>query len=196
MRRSQGKANGKFSVLSSAGSVGCWATSHWDVTALLQKACGGRWCPVGTVQRLVSAAASVGDGRSPLGCITRVGRREGGRAPKVLKQSAALQKRQCRPKPARAQRAIGRRAGRFSKSRLWTVRALVYGPSARYDNGPTFLSPAAPVKAARRCLALCKPFEKGLSENFSRLRRFYLPLGGSHRTDRAKVLFVVLVLPN
>ena len=37
---------------------------------------GGRWCPVGTVQRLVSAAASVGDGRSPLGCITRAGRRE------------------------------------------------------------------------------------------------------------------------
>ena len=27
-------------------------------------------------QRLVSAAASVGDGRSPLGCITRAGRRE------------------------------------------------------------------------------------------------------------------------
>ena len=37
---------------------------------------GGRWCPVGTVQRLVSAAASVGDGRNPLGCITRAGRRE------------------------------------------------------------------------------------------------------------------------
>ena len=37
---------------------------------------GGRWCPVGTVQRLVSAAASVGAGRSPLGCITRAGRRE------------------------------------------------------------------------------------------------------------------------
>ena len=37
---------------------------------------GGRWCPVGTVQRSVSAAASVGDGRSPLGCITRAGRRE------------------------------------------------------------------------------------------------------------------------
>ena len=37
---------------------------------------GGRWCPMGTVQRLVSAAASVGDGRSPLGCITRAGRRE------------------------------------------------------------------------------------------------------------------------
>ena len=31
---------------------------------------------MGTVQRLVSAAASVGDGRSPLGCITRAGRRE------------------------------------------------------------------------------------------------------------------------
>ena len=50
MRRSQGKANIKFSVLSSAGSVGCWATSHWDVTALFQKACGGwgrapRSCP-------------------------------------------------------------------------------------------------------------------------------------------------------
>ena len=43
---------------------------------------GGRWCPVGTVQRLVSAAASVGDGRSPLGCITRVGRREGGGPPR------------------------------------------------------------------------------------------------------------------
>ena len=31
---------------------------------------------MGTVQRSVSAAASVGDGRSPLGCITRAGRRE------------------------------------------------------------------------------------------------------------------------
>ena len=35
------------------------ATSRWDVA-----------------QRPVSAAASVGDGRSPLGCITRAGRRE------------------------------------------------------------------------------------------------------------------------
>ena len=37
---------------------------------------GGRWCPVGTVQRLVSAAASVGAGRLPLADITRAGRRE------------------------------------------------------------------------------------------------------------------------
>ena len=44
----------------------------------------GRWCPVGTVQRLVSAAASVGDGRSPLGCITRGGSREGGQRPQGL----------------------------------------------------------------------------------------------------------------
>ena len=65
----------------SAGSVGRWATSHRDVAApkgepSLASPLGGRWCPVGTVQRLVSAAASVGDGRSPLGCITRAGRRE------------------------------------------------------------------------------------------------------------------------
>ena len=54
---------------------------------------GGRWCPVGTVQRLVSAAASVGDGRSPLGCITRAGRREcpprEGREGKPLARSPA-----------------------------------------------------------------------------------------------------------
>ena len=37
---------------------------------------GGRWCPVGTVQRSVSAAASVGAGRLPLADSTRAGRRE------------------------------------------------------------------------------------------------------------------------
>ena len=52
----------------------------------------GRWCPAGTVQRLVSAAASVGDGRSPLGCITRAGRREGA-APHGLKSRAAAKKK-------------------------------------------------------------------------------------------------------
>ena len=67
--------------VSAAASVGRWATSHRDVAApkgepSLASPFGGRWCPVGTVQRLVSAAASVGDGRSPLGCITRAGRRE------------------------------------------------------------------------------------------------------------------------
>ena len=67
--------------VSAAASVGRWATSHRDVAApkgepSLASPLGGRWCPVGTVQRLVSAAASVGDGRSPLGCITRAGRRE------------------------------------------------------------------------------------------------------------------------
>ena len=67
--------------ISAAASVGRWATSHRDVAApkgepSLASPFGGRWCPVGTVQRLVSAAASVGDGRSPLGCITRAGRRE------------------------------------------------------------------------------------------------------------------------
>ena len=44
----KGEANIKFSVFSSADSVGCWATFHWDVTALLQKACGGagaQWAP-------------------------------------------------------------------------------------------------------------------------------------------------------
>ena len=64
-----------------AAETGRWATSHRDVAApkgepSLASPLGGRWCPVGTVQRLVSAAASVGDGRSPLGCITRAGRRE------------------------------------------------------------------------------------------------------------------------
>ena len=64
-----------------AAETGRWATSHRDVAApegepSLASPFGGRWCPVGTVQRLVSAAASVGDGRSPLGCITRAGRRE------------------------------------------------------------------------------------------------------------------------
>ena len=48
---------------------------------------------MGTVQRLVSAAASVGDGRSPLGCITRAGRREcpprEGREGKPLARSPA-----------------------------------------------------------------------------------------------------------
>ena len=49
---------------------------------------GGRWCPVGTVQRLVSAAASVGDGRSPLGCITRGGSRDAGTAAAVTERAA------------------------------------------------------------------------------------------------------------
>ena len=67
--------------------LGCELVAALSVTAAavpapprgepsLASPCGGRWCPVGTVQRLVSAAASVGDGRSPLGCITRAGRRE------------------------------------------------------------------------------------------------------------------------
>ena len=98
-----------------AAETGRWATSHRDVAApkgepSLASPFGGRWCPVGTVQRLVSAAASVGDGRSPLGCITRVGRREGGGAPKVLKQSAALHQRKAGFPPAR--RAADRAANR------------------------------------------------------------------------------------
>ena len=36
----------------------------------------GSWSPVGTVQRLVSAAASVGAGRLPLADSTRAGRRD------------------------------------------------------------------------------------------------------------------------
>src|SRR5699024_10387423 len=51
--------------VSAAASVGRWATSHRDVAGpegepSLASPFGGRWCPVGTVQRLVSAAASVG----------------------------------------------------------------------------------------------------------------------------------------
>ena len=70
--------------LSSAGgqlgvgplSPGCAVPAPPKGEPSLASPFGGRWCPVGTVQRLVSAAASVGDGRSPLGCITRAGRRE------------------------------------------------------------------------------------------------------------------------
>ena len=35
------------------------------------------------------------------------------------------------------------------------------------DYFPIFLRLPKATKAARRCLALCKPFEKGLSENFT-----------------------------
>ena len=67
--------------VSAAASVGRWATSHRDVAApkgepSLASPFGGRWCPVGTVQRSVSAAASVGAGRLPLADSTRGGRRE------------------------------------------------------------------------------------------------------------------------
>ena len=46
------------------------------VSSTFSKVAGGRWCPVGTVQRLVSAAASVGAGRLPLADSTRGGSRE------------------------------------------------------------------------------------------------------------------------
>src|SRR5699024_3851531 len=46
------------------------ATSRWDVA-----------------QRPVSAAASVGDGRSPLGCITRGGSRDAGTALAVTERA-------------------------------------------------------------------------------------------------------------
>ena len=49
--------------------------SRWDIFRWRTFA-GGRWCPVGTVQRSVSAAASVGAGRLPLADSTRAGRRE------------------------------------------------------------------------------------------------------------------------
>ena len=67
--------------VSAAASVGRWATSHRDVAApkgepSLASPFGGRWCPVGTVQRSVSAAESVGAGRLPLADSTRAGRRE------------------------------------------------------------------------------------------------------------------------
>ena len=49
--------------------------SRWDIFRWRTLA-GGRWCPVGTVQRSVSAAASVGAGRLPLADSTRGGSRD------------------------------------------------------------------------------------------------------------------------
>ena len=49
--------------------------SRWDIFRWRTLA-GGRWCPVGTVQRSVSAAASVGAGRLPLADSTRAGWRD------------------------------------------------------------------------------------------------------------------------
>ena len=57
--------------------------SRWDIFRWRTLA-GGRWCPVGTVQRSVSAAASVGAGRLPLADSTRGGSREGGQRPQGL----------------------------------------------------------------------------------------------------------------
>ena len=66
--------------VSAAASVGRWATSHRDVAApkgepSLASPFGGRWCPVGTVQRLTepageSAPAGGGEGsvRPPSWC--------------------------------------------------------------------------------------------------------------------------------
>ena len=61
--------------VSAAASVGRWATSHRDVAApegepSLASPFGGRWCPVGTVQRLTepageSAPAGGGEGNPP-----------------------------------------------------------------------------------------------------------------------------------
>ena len=77
---------------------------------------GGRWCPVGTVQRLVSAAASVGDGRSPLGCITRAGRREC--------HAKGMTERATRPRRARA-------------PVVRTGVSVAHRPKARIDSGGT-----------------------------------------------------------
>ena len=44
--------------------------------SFLERKLAGRWCPVGTVQRSVSAAASVGAGRLPLADSTRGGSRD------------------------------------------------------------------------------------------------------------------------
>ena len=51
--------------VSAAASVGRWATSHRDVAApkgepSLASPFGGRWCPVGTVQRLTEPAGESG----------------------------------------------------------------------------------------------------------------------------------------
>ena len=61
--------------VSAAASVGRWATSHRDVAApkgepRLASPFGGRWCPVGTVQRLTepageSAPTGGGEGKLP-----------------------------------------------------------------------------------------------------------------------------------
>ena len=107
--------------VSAAASVGRWATSHRDVAApkgepSLASPFGGRWCPVGTVQRLVSAAASVGDGRSPLGCITRAGRREC--------HAFGMTERATRPRRARA-------------PVVRTGVSVAHRPKARIDSGGT-----------------------------------------------------------
>ena len=80
---------------------------------------GGRWCPVGTVQRLVSAAASVGDGRSPLGCITRAGRRECPRRGRRGQPAPAAHVRYSLDEHERQRAAIG--ANR--EPRHWAPRA-------------------------------------------------------------------------
>ena len=104
------------------------ATSRWDVA-----------------QRPVSAAASVGDGRSPLGCITRAGRREcppreGGEG-KPLARSPASGKLPSRCAAAREKR--------FAVS-------LAFSHALRAYKG----------KVVRLRLTNRKLFEKSLTKNF------------------------------
>ena len=63
--------------------------SPWDIFRWRTLA-GGRWCPVGTVQRSVSAAASVGAGRLPLADSTRGGSRDAGAVRRLRGQAASL----------------------------------------------------------------------------------------------------------
>ena len=66
----------------------------------------------------VTAAASVGDGRSPLGCITRAGRREC--------HAKGMTERATRPRRARA--LVARTGAAFSRQSRLPARSVLNGP--------------------------------------------------------------------
>ena len=85
------------------------ATSRWDVA-----------------QRPVSAAASVGDGRSPLGCITRGGSRDAGAARRLRGQAAGSQ-----PSPWEAAFSVRYRPGKAQATKGCQAVSLAFFPALR-----------------------------------------------------------------
>ena len=120
--------------------------SRWDIFRWRTLA-GGRWCPVGTVQRSVSAAASVGAGRLPLADSTRAGRRE------------------CPPREGGEGKPLARSpASGKPPSRCATVRE-------RRGEAPVSLAFSHALRAYKgKVVGLCpttrKLFEKSLTKNF------------------------------
>ena len=138
-------------------------------------------CPLshGCRRASVSAAASVGDGRSPLGCITRAGRREC--------HAKGMTERATRPRRARA--LVARTGAAFSRQSRLPARSVLNGP--HWGPGPPRRELTAEAlrrsgKALRcfpsffladahlRSRARSQPFEKGCTENF--YARFARPL--------------------